>query len=72
MNSRRILGFVLLAIGILVFAVGLNASNSLTDQVSNAFLGRFTEATTWYMIGGIASALVGLLLLLTGSRRNRA
>lgn len=68
MNSQRVLGFVLLVVGILAFAVGLNASHSVTDQVSNTFLGRFTDSTTWYMIGGIAAAVIGLLLVLFGFR----
>ena len=72
MNSRRILGIILLVVGVLIFFVGLNASNSITDQMSNAIIGRFTENTTWYMIGGIAAALAGLLLLLFGFRRNRS
>lgn len=72
MNSRRILGIILLVVGVLIFFVGLNASNSMTDQMSNVIIGRFTENTTWYMIGGIAAALAGLLLLLFGFRRNRS
>ncbi len=72
MSSRSIFGIILLVVGILVFAVGLNASNSMTDQVSNALTGRFTENTTWYMIGGIAAALAGLLMLVSGFRSRRS
>ncbi len=31
----------------------MNSSHSLADRVSNTFTGRFTEATTWYIVGGI-------------------
>ncbi len=72
MSSRSIFGIILLVVGILVFAVGLNASNSMTDQVNNALTGRFTENTTWYMIGGIAAALAGLLMLVSGFRSHRS
>lgn len=72
MSSRGIFGIILLVVGILAFSVGLNASNSLTDQVSNVLTGRFTENTTWYMIGGIAAALAGLLMLVSGFRRHRS
>ena len=68
MNSQRILGFVLFVVGILAFVTGLNASHSFTDQVSNTFIGRFTDATTWYLIGGTASTVVGLLLVVFGFR----
>ncbi|MFZ2635220.1 MAG: DUF3185 family protein [Rectinemataceae bacterium] len=69
MSLQRIFGVVLFVVGIIVFFFGLDASHSLSDQVSKAFVGRFTDATTWYMIGGIASAVAGLLLVLFGGRR---
>ena len=64
MSSRGILGFVLLIAGIIAFVYGLNASKSVVEQVSNTFIGRFSDATTWYMIGGIASAAAGLLIIM--------
>ncbi|HCO48288.1 MAG TPA: hypothetical protein DIT55_02150 [Spirochaetaceae bacterium] len=71
MSSKTILGFVLLVAGSIAFFYGLNASKSLVEQVSNTFVGRFSDATTWYMIGGIAAAAAGLLLVLTGVRGRR-
>ncbi len=68
MSTKGILGLVLLVVGVLAFGYGLNASKSLVEQVSNTFLGRFSEATTWYMIGGLAAALAGLLMVLSGPR----
>jgi len=40
--------------------------------MSQTFAGRFTQATTWYIVGGIASALLGVLLMLFGMRGSRA
>jgi hypothetical protein len=71
MSSKTILGFVLLVVGSIAFFYGLNASKSLVEQVSNTFAGRFSDATTWYMIGGIAAAAAGLLVILTGFRGRR-
>ncbi len=71
MSMRRVFGVVLLLVGVFIFVIGMNASNSLTDQVSKAIVGRFTEATIWYMIGGGASAVTGLVLLLYGLRGKR-
>jgi len=68
MSPQRILGVVLLVVGIILLIVGSNASHSVTDQVSNTFTGKFTQATMWYIIGGIAMALVGLLMVLFGVR----
>jgi len=64
MSPQRILGIVLLVVGVVLLCVGINASHSMADRVSNTFTGRFTEATTWYIVGGIASGLLGLLMVL--------
>jgi uncharacterized membrane protein HdeD (DUF308 family) len=71
MKSKVILGLVLLVVGIIAFSYGLNASRSLVEQVSNTFLGRFSDITSWYMLGGIAAAVAGLLMVLSGIRNKR-
>jgi hypothetical protein len=71
MSTQRILGIVLLVIGVGVLIYGVNASHSVADRVSDTFTGRFTEATTWYIIGGAASGLLGLLLVAFGGGGNR-
>jgi hypothetical protein len=68
MSPQRILGVVGLVIGVVLLVLGVNASHSLADSVSNTFTGHFTQATTWYIIGGIAAALFGLLLIFFGGR----
>ena len=72
MNPQRIVGVVLVVVGVILLSVGMNASHSLADQVSNTFTGRFTQATTWYIVGGIASALLGVLMVLVDLRRKTA
>ena len=68
MSPQRILGVVLLVVGIVLFVVGMNASHSAADQVSNTFTGKFTQATAWYIYGGLAAGLVGLLMVIFGVR----
>jgi len=72
MSPQRILGIVLLVGGIALLIVGMNASHSAADQISNTFTGRFTHETAWYIFGGGAAALFGLLLVLFGMRGKRA
>jgi uncharacterized membrane protein len=67
-SPQRIIGVVLLILGVVLLVVGLNSSHSVADQVSNTFTGRFTQGTTWYIIGGIVLALVGLLAVVIGVR----
>lgn len=68
MNAQGILGIVLIAVGIALLVFGWNASQSLVDQVSETFTGRFTDETMWYFIGGAAAAVVGVVMI-AGSRR---
>lgn len=50
---------------------GTNASHSIVDRVSDTFTGRFTEATTWYIIAGAVAGLAGLLLVAVGGGGTR-
>jgi uncharacterized membrane protein YidH (DUF202 family) len=68
MSPQRILGVVLLIVGIVALIMGMNASHSVADQVSNTFTGRFTQATTWYILGGFVSGIIGLLMVVFGVR----
>ncbi|MEI8195534.1 MAG: DUF3185 family protein [Phycisphaerae bacterium] len=72
MNSQRLLGIALLIVGVALLIIGMNSSHSMADQVSNTFTGRFTEATTWYILGGIGTGIFGLILLLSGLSGRRA
>jgi uncharacterized membrane protein HdeD (DUF308 family) len=66
MRARVMLGIVLLVVGLFVFIYGMNASKSFVEQVSNSLTGRYSDATSWYLIGGIAALAAGILLLLSG------
>jgi xanthine/uracil permease len=65
-NPRRIVGAVVLVVGVTLLSVGINAPHSLADQVTNTFVG---QATTWYIFGSSASVLLGVLLVLFNLRR---
>jgi hypothetical protein len=69
MNPQRIGGTALLAAGVVLFIIGMNASHSVADRWSNFFSGHFTDATVWYIVGGIAAAIVGLVLVTLGGRK---
>jgi len=72
MSQKRLYGIVLLALGAVLLVVGMNASHSAADQISNTFTGRFTRETVLYLFGGGAAALVGLLMLVGGPRGKNA
>lgn len=68
MSLQRIVGIVLVAIGVVLLVIGMNASHSPADRWSNFFTGHFTDNTMWYIVGGIASAVLGVLLAVLGPR----
>lgn len=70
MNTKQIVGLTLVIVGVILFVVGLNASESMSDQVNKFFTGRFTDTTVWYMIGGVAAMVFGSLMLAFGGRRH--
>jgi uncharacterized protein DUF3185 len=70
MNSQRALGLVLLVVGVILFLFGLNATDSVADSVSEGLTGKYTDKTMWYIVGGLASALVGAALTFFGRVRS--
>ena len=68
MNSTQIMGIVLVVVGAILLFFGLQQSDSPVDQISEAFTGRFTEDTMWYLIGGIAAIVGGGLMAILARR----
>lgn len=66
MTPERIVGIIILVLGIVLLVMGLNGSNSMADQVNRTFTGHNTDHTTWYIIGGIVLAIVGAIASLGG------
>lgn len=68
MSGNRIIGLVLVAVGIVLLVFGMNASQAPVDQVTQTFTGRFTQTTMAYIIIGIVAVVGGGLLALMGRR----
>lgn len=68
MSGIRVLGIVVAIAGAVLLYFGLTASHSLVDQASQTFAGRFTQATTAYIVIGIAALVGGALMALMGRR----
>jgi hypothetical protein len=63
---QKIAGIALLAIGVILLVMGLNAADSFSSEVSEAFRGTPTDRSIWMIIGGAAVGVGGLGLLLFG------
>jgi hypothetical protein len=67
--TPRVLGIVLLVVGLALLVFGLNSTESFADEVSEGVTGRFTDKTMWYLIGGGALAVGGAVMALRGGRK---
>lgn len=63
MESSRILGLVLVVVGLVLLYFGYQASQSVSEQLYETFAGRFTQTTMLYLIGGLASLIAGSFVL---------
>ncbi|MDP2697039.1 DUF3185 family protein [Thalassospira sp.] len=69
MPMNRILGAVILVVGLVLLAFGYNASESAVEQLSDTFMGRYTDETMWYLVVGAAATVGGGLLFIFGGRK---
>jgi len=70
MNNQKILGFVLIAIGLTLLVFGYNASQSVGETVVEGVTGSYTNQTLVFIIGGIASLVGGVAFVLAKGKGN--
>lgn len=59
MNQKSLIGAVLLVVGLVLLYFGFSASQSPTEEISEALTGRFSDETMFYLIGGAIAAVLG-------------
>ena len=59
MSSTKLIGVVLLVVGAVLLYFGYQSSQTLGNQLTEAFTGRFSDTTMWYLIGGAAAVIAG-------------
>ena len=57
---NKAIPIALLAGGIVLIVIGVNATKSFSSDVSRFFTGSPTDKAVWMLIGGIVAAVVGL------------
>ena len=65
---NRAVGIALLVVGIVLIVYGLQASDSVSSGVSRLFTGAPTNRTLGFLLGGAASAVIGLVLTFRSGR----
>jgi divalent metal cation (Fe/Co/Zn/Cd) transporter len=64
----KAISLAILAGGILLVIFGVNASNSVSSDISRIFTDAPTDKAIWMLVGGIVATIIGLVGLLRGSR----
>lgn len=70
MTPIRMAGIVLLVIGVVLLAMGYNATQATTEQFAEAVTGQYSDRTVWYLVGGIAAFTAGLLMAVFGRKKS--
>lgn len=69
MQPARLVGIIVLVIGVILLGFGLNATDAPVDQISETLTGKYTDRTMWYLVAGGAAIVAGGALALFGSKR---
>ncbi len=67
---NKIIALALLAAGIVLIILGVQATDSFSSDVSRFFTGSPTDKAIWMLIGGIVAAIAGLAMTLRGANQN--
>ncbi|HET8815872.1 MAG TPA: DUF3185 family protein [Pseudidiomarina sp.] len=63
---NKLVGIVLLVVGIILLYFGYQAYDSAASEVSQAVTGEPTDEAMWYLIGGAVAVVIGLYGIIKG------
>jgi uncharacterized membrane protein YidH (DUF202 family) len=63
------ISIAILAVGILLLILGLNAYDSASSDISRFFTGSPTDKATWLLVGGVIGTAIGVVSLLRVSKK---
>lgn len=72
MSPNRLLGVILLVVGVILLYFGLQATDSVSESITEGLTGKYTDKTTWYIIGGAVAIIAGGMLAAFGPKTSRA
>jgi hypothetical protein len=67
---NKALSIALLAGGILLLILGINAYDSTSSDISRFFTGSPTDKSTWMLVAGVVGTALGLVSLFRASRKS--
>lgn len=60
MNQKKLIGLVILIVGLVLLYFGFNQANSAVGEIGEAITGKYTDETMAYLIAGIIATILGL------------
>jgi len=63
MNNNKIIGIILLMVGVIALYFGINATNAPMEEMTEALTGQYSDQTMLYLIGGAVAGIAGLVML---------
>lgn len=64
----KMIALAILVGGILLVIYGVNASNSVSSDISRVFTDAPTDKAIWMLVGGVVVSIIGLAGLMRGSK----
>jgi hypothetical protein len=64
----KTISLAILAAGIMLVVFGINASNSISSDISRVFTDAPTDKAIWMLVGGVVVTIIGLVGLLRSSK----
>jgi len=58
---NKAISLAVLADGIVLIMLGINAYDSTSSDISRFFTGSATDKSMWFLLGGVAVTVVGLI-----------
>ena len=65
----KAISLAILAAGIVLVVFGINASNSISSDISRVFTDAPTDKAIWMLVGGVVVTIIGLAGLKRGLKR---
>ena len=66
---NKAVSLAVLAVGILLLILGINAYDSSSSNISRFFTGSPTDKATWLLVGGVAGIVIGGVSLARVSKK---
>ena len=62
MSQNKIIGIVLVVVGLILLYFGYNAANAPLEELGESLTGRYSNETMGYLIGGAVALVAGAVM----------